>query len=483
MVINKATEHQGSAVNEMANKPLLRNAGEKPPVKRVLVFTIVAMSLLMTTIDTTIVATALETIQKELHTTVNWAGWTITAYSFGFVLMLPLSAKLTNYFGARRLYLVSVIMFTATSLLCGLVNSISVLIPLRIIQSMGAAGITPSVTAIIVDHFGDARDRAVSLFGSIFPIGVMIGPIFGGLFVTYWTWRWIFFVNVPIGIIVILLSLRFIPSDKPGKNRIPSKLDLQGLIWLGVGILFAMLGATYLGHRDVHVFSLQFTGMILLAIVSLTIFFIHIKRVRNPFIKPVFVYGRGFGKVNLMNLIYAGITSGCISLVPLYVSERYGIGPLDASVMLIAQGASSVAFSTIVTMLLRRSGYRLPMLIGCSIIILGIIGIALPPYLSIHPFLWMVLNTSLMGVGIGVLNPPARNAGLQLAPQKSATIAALRSQALQMGSIIVVGIATAIMTDSANPGLAQAWIFATIGIIYIVCLPIIRGVPEFKGAW
>ncbi|HLS30281.1 MAG TPA: MFS transporter, partial [Flavobacteriaceae bacterium] len=142
---------------------------EDQPVNKIVVFIIVALSLLMTTVDTTIVATALETLQRELDTSVNWVGWTMTAYSLGFVLMLPLSAKLSMRHGPRRVFLLSIAVFTLTSFFCGLAQNIEMLIVLRVIQAIGAAGITPSVTAIIVDHFGNSRDRAVSLFGSIFP--------------------------------------------------------------------------------------------------------------------------------------------------------------------------------------------------------------------------------------------------------------------------------------------------------------------------
>src|SRR5690606_14410220 len=92
--------------------------------------------------------------------------------------------------------------------------NIGTLIVLRAVQAAGGAGFTPSATGIIVDHFGSARDRAVGLFGSIFPIGAMIGPIFGGLIVTYASWRDIFLVNVPIGLVIVLLALRFIPKDR-----------------------------------------------------------------------------------------------------------------------------------------------------------------------------------------------------------------------------------------------------------------------------
>jgi len=135
---------------------------ESAPVRRVLVFTIVALALLMMSIDATIVATALHSLQHRLQTSINWARWTITAYSFGFVLMLPVSGKLSEQYGCRRVFLGSVAAFTIASLCCGLVDNIYLLITLRAVQAAGGAGFTPSATGIIVDHFGDARDRAVS---------------------------------------------------------------------------------------------------------------------------------------------------------------------------------------------------------------------------------------------------------------------------------------------------------------------------------
>ncbi len=184
----------------MKESPLNSTPGEIPetedegrPIRKGLVFTIVALALLMTTVDATIVATALETLQRDLHTTVNWVGWILTAYSFGLVIMLPISAKLSIRFGHRRVFLLSVTVFTVASVACGFSSNIFIIIVLRILQAIGGAGITPSVTGIIVDYFGSSRDRAVSFFGSIFPAGAMIGPIFGGLFVTYWTWRGIFY--------------------------------------------------------------------------------------------------------------------------------------------------------------------------------------------------------------------------------------------------------------------------------------------------
>src|SRR5699024_1404223 len=147
-------------------------------------------------------------------------------------------------------FLGSVIAFTTASLLCGLASNIYMLIVLRALQAAGGAGFTPAATGIIVQHFGDARDRAVGMFGSMFPLGAMIGPILGGLFVTYWNWRAIFLVNVPIGLLVALLVLRHVPLDKPNARRGRSHFDGLGLALMGLCLIAGMLAATYMGNAD-----------------------------------------------------------------------------------------------------------------------------------------------------------------------------------------------------------------------------------------
>src|SRR5699024_5899067 len=225
-----------------------RSEPQPVEIKRGFVFAIIAMALLMNTIDSTIVATALHTLQQDLNTTVSWVGWTMTAYSFGFVLMLPVSAKLSTRFGHRRIFTASVLLFTIASLLCGLSTHIYTLIIMRVFQAMGGAGITPAATGLIVEHFGSSRAQYLGLFGSIFSSGVIIGPIFGGIFVTYWTWPWIFFINLPLGFLVLVLALRYIPKDRPLPMK-RERMDFPGIVWMGLAILTAMYAATYLAEK------------------------------------------------------------------------------------------------------------------------------------------------------------------------------------------------------------------------------------------
>jgi EmrB/QacA subfamily drug resistance transporter len=481
----QADSGQGAALGCSVEPEAPGNAqsAAQQPVRRVPVFAIVALALLMMSVDSTIVATALHALQQGLGTSINWAGWTLTAYSFGFVLMLPISGKLSERYGRRRVFLWSVAAFTVASLCCGLANDIFLLIALRTLQAAGGAGFTPSATGIVVEHFGDTRDRAVSLFGSIFPIGAMIGPIFGGLFVTYWNWRGVFFVNVPIGLAIVLLALRYIPRDRPRARQVHFAADFTGMLMLGIGLLAGMLAASALGERGAHLGSPGVWLPAVTAGVALWLFVRHIERSREPFIAPRLIHGEGFGAVNLLNAIYGGIAMGATVLIPLYAANRYGIDALGAGTLLIAQGAAAILLSVAAAFALRRTGYRPPLYVGAVVIALGLLLLAFAPVGGISPYVWLAGSAFLVGAGRGTINPASRNAGLQLAPEHSPTLAALRSASLQIGSITTVSIVTAILASSAHPGMTQAWIYLAVAALLAVALPLITRVPEYRGAW
>ncbi len=462
---------------------ILNARRESRPVRRGWVFIIVALALLMMSIDSTIVATALHSLRGDLHTSIDWVGWTITAYSLGFVVILPVSGRLSEQYGSRRVFLGSVAAFTLASLCCGLADNVYVLIVLRGLQAAGGAGFTPSATKIIVDHFGGARDRAVSLFGSIFSIGTMIGPIFGGMFVTYWTWRGIFLVNVPIGAAVIVLALRYVPRDRSRKEGTQPGMDLAGMALLGSGLLAGMLAIRYLAERNAHAWSPSFVIPLVVAIVALWLFFRHINRAAQPFIAPRLITGSGFGAVNLLNGLYGGVTSGVIALVPLYATNRYGIDALDSGILLVAQGLAAIILSTAAAFALRRTGYRSPLYVGGIVIAAGMLLLAVAPIAGIPPYAWLSGAALFIGAGRGANNPASRNAGLQLAPEHASTLAALRTMCMQIGTIITISVDTAILAMSHDPGGIQAWLFAGAGALLVAALPLITRIPEHHGSW
>lgn len=437
----------------------------------------------MMAVDGTIVATALDAITDGMNTTVNWAGWTITAYAFGFVVMLPVSGRLSLKLGNRKVFIGSVVVFTLASLLCGLANNIYLLIALRVLQAAGGAGFTPSATGIIVDHFGSSRDRAVGLFGSIFPMGAMIGPVFGGLFVTYWHWRGIFLVNVPIGLLVIFLARRFIPRDDDTRIGRHQPLDGVGIVWLATALMMGMLAASFAGNKDTELLSVTFLAPLLVALIATVAFFKHLNRVHNPLIPPSLIFGRGFNVVNLLNMVFGGTTIGMLVLIPLYAGNRYGINAFDAGTLLFSQAAAAIIFSSTAALLLRYTGYHLPLYIGGGLIALGMLLLGMAAPAQVSPYWWLAAASALVGMGGGMVNPASRNAGLQLLPDQASAIAALRSLCMQVGKITTISIVTALLASTTDPAHFQAIIYIGAAVVFILSLPIVSRVPNHKGSW
>jgi MFS family permease len=208
----------------------------------------------------------------------------------------------------------------------------------------------------------------------------------------------------------------------------------------------------------------------------------HIRRVDDPFIAPRLISGRGFAAVNVINVLYGGAATGLIALVPLYATNRYRIDVLGSGTLLTAEGASVIVVSTLAAMLLRRTGYRQPLYLGSALIALGMIALAVRPT-GVAPYVWLALAACIVGIGTGWSSPASRNAGLQLAPQQSASLAALRTTGRQIGSIASISITTAILAQATDPGIVQAYVFAVFALLLVVCLPVIARIPEHRGSW
>jgi EmrB/QacA subfamily drug resistance transporter len=453
---------------------------EPPAHRRLVVFAIVSIALMMSSVDQTIVATALPTLQRELHTQVNWSSWTITIYALGQVLMMPLAGKLGDQLGRKQVFLTAAAVFTAASLCCGLADNIYLLIALRAVQALGGGAFMPTATGIVTELFGQDRDRAVGLFASIFPIGGMIGPVLGGLFVTYWSWRGIFLVNVPIGLVLLALGTVFIPQIARRPDR---HLDIRGIILLGGTLLSAMLGVAYLGAADGAALSLRFIGPECVAVAGAAVFLRHTARAASPFISIRHRAGRGFGVMNLLNFLYGSAALGFAPLVPLYAEERYGLTSLAAGTLLTARALGMIATAGLAVYLLRRTGYRWPIVTGFTVSACGMVVTAIAAPQGTSPYLWLAIGAGICGVGMGTSTPAANNATLQLAPEDAAAVAGLRGMFRQSGAITAVSITAAIVARSSDPGLAQAHVFLAFASILIAALGLVLFVPEHRGRW
>lgn len=452
-------------------------AGE-PLARRRLIFAVVSVGLFMASLDQTIVATALPAIQRELHAQINWSGWTITIYALGQVLAMPMAGKISDMYGRKKVYLISAAVFTVASLLCGLAGNIYLLVLLRAVQALGGGAFMPSATGIVSDHFGRDRDKALGMFTSILPIGGIVGPIIGGVFVAVWSWRGIFLVNVPIGIVLILLAAKFVPGHS---TRVSSRIDLRGILMLGVLILAAMFGITYLGSGRVPLYSPVFLVSEAIALGTVALFLRHSKRYATPFVPYRLLRGRGFGVMNVINLLYGAAALGFAALVPLYAEERFHLAPLGSGTLLTARAVGMISIAGLAVLTLRRTGYRLPMILGFLILAAGLILMSITPLLS--PYVWLAIAAGITGCGMGLSVPASNNASLQLAPDQVAAIAGLRGMFRQSGAIVAVSVTTAIIARSSDPGIAQAHVFVVFAVLLVAMLPLVFLVPDHHGGW
>ncbi len=446
---------------------------------RRMIFATVSVALFMSAMDQTIVATALPTLHRALHAPLNWTGWTITAYSLGQVVALPLSGRVSDQFGRRRIFLASTIAFSVASLACGLSTNVYMLIALRALQGAGGAGIIPSASGIVADHFGEDRDRAVGMFTSIYPLGAMAGPVFGGLLVTYVSWRAIFFVNVPLGVLVVALVLRLVPVSV---RRDSGRVDVVGVVVLGVLILAAMLGVTSLGNA--HSSALSATVLVPIAIaVLLGVSFVrHTLRAAQPIIPLRLLRQRGFYAANFVVIVFGASALGFASLVPLFAQVRYHMTSLQSGTLLTARAIGSGLVAGITSYLLRRIGYRIPILVGFATMALSQVMIVLSPHL-ISTYAWLAVASTVLGIGAGIAAPATNNAMLSQAPDDIAAISGLRQMFRQMGGIIAISIATTVVVRSGNEGLALTHTFLAFAVLVVAAMPVILAVPEHRGTW
>ncbi len=451
--------------------------GEAQPRRR-LVFGIVSLGLFMASVDQTIVATALSTLQHDLHAPINWGGWTITIYALGQILMMPLAGKISDVYGRKRIFLIAVAVFTLASLACGFATSIYLLVPLRAVQALGGGAFLPSATGIVSDMFGPERDRALGMFTSIFPIGGIAGPAMGGFFVQYWTWRGIFLVNVPIGIVLIVLGLRFIPHQT---GRVTARFDVTGVCLMGAMLLSVMYGITSLGTGTTQIWSPSVLVSEAVGVVALIAFLRHARRAEAPFIPVRLLFGTGFGTMNLINFLFGCSALGFGALVPLYAHDRYGISSLAAGTLLIGRAVGMICVAGATVFALRRTGYRLPMIIGSAIVATSLALMAVPPLGGLTPFWWLCITSVLTGLGMGVAVPGSNNAILHLAGAEIGAVAGLRGMFRQAGGIMAVSISTAVVARSTDPGAALAGSFLIFALLMAASIPLMRMVPDHRG--
>ena len=432
------------------------------------------MAILMVSIDGTIVATALPTLTRELHTTLAWSAWTITVYQLGQIVSLPIAGRLSDSLGRRRMFLAYVGVFTLASLLAGLATNVYVLVALRFVQALGGGGLMPSTMGVVADLFTRERDRALGLVGSFFPIGALLGPTLGGFIVTYFSWREIFFINVPVGAVLLVLLGALLPAGRRGGGV---RIDVIGAVLLGAALLSLMFGLNQFGGSGLRS---PLPWALVAGSGALTAAFVaHERRAAQAILPLALLRRRAFAIVNGINVLYGAAAFGIFSLVPLFAQVAYGLSPLAAGSLLSVRAVGMAALSVVSSMLLRHVRYRAPMVLGFLVLATGLALISLPP--ATGPFTWLGLSALVCGVGVGIAGPPSNNAAIQLMPDQVAAISGLRAMFRQTGGIIAITVTA--VTIGTGPGEAQALgrVFLVFAVLTVLVVPAILGVPD-RGA-
>ncbi|MCU1415470.1 MAG: transporter, partial [Microbacteriaceae bacterium] len=318
------------------------------------------------------------------------------------------------------------------------------------------------------------------MIAATFPAGALIGPILGGVIVTYWSWRFVFFVNVPIGIALLILGIVVFPRSAPRVASPANRLDLHGVLLLGAFILSGMIGITSLGESGATVFSSAFFIPVVVSIVALVLFVRHAKYAPNPFIALDLLVGKTFGAMNALNFLFGACAFGFSALVPIYAHDRYGIPILAAGTLLTARAVGMILVTSATVFALRRIGYRIPMFAGFSIIVIGMLMLAIAPPAGVTPYLWLSIGGAVTGLGVGMTIPAANNAALMLSPSRISSIAGLRGMFRQSGGIVAVSIATTIAARSGNEGATLGVLFFCFAVVLFLAIPIILAVPRVK---
>jgi len=455
-------------------------------MRRYLIFVTAALGLLMSSIDTTVVAVAFPNFVKDLGTNVIWAGWTISIYLLAVTTALPLAGSLSDTFGRKKVFLISLILFTASSLACGLAPNIYSLVAFRFLQGIGGGGFLPTASGIVSDQFPENRERAIGLFTSIFAIGSIIGPNLGGWIVAQYSWRYVFYINLPIGVALIVLIKILIRDSKVISGR---RIDFVGASLFSGAILFLMLGLNFMGE-SLSAFSLLFAAVFLVLSICLSFFFFRQeKKASNPIVDIALLKSKPFLAANLYNVIFGVGAISIFSFVPLYATSVHKLSTLMSGVILTPRSLGVIPASAITSFLLSRWGYRWPMVLGLIIISLSTIlmgqGLELWRMMGIHLGIVEILSFLVLvsGIGGGIANPASNNACIELMPEKVVAITGLRSMFKTVGAALGISLITFILHLSSNPGNGFRIIFISFGLGLLFAVPLVFLMPTGKKEW
>ncbi|MEU9374499.1 MFS transporter [Streptomyces sp. NPDC048255] len=432
--------------------------------RRLLVLGICCTSLFIVSLDNTVLNVALPSMRRDLNASVAGMQWTIDAYTLVLASLLMLAGSTADRIGRRKVFIAGLVLFTLGSLLCSLTPNLEWLIVFRMIQAVGGSMLNPVAMSIITNTFTDPaqRARAIGIWGAVAGISMAAGPLIGGVLVDSVGWRSIFWVNLPVGLLALVLTLRYVPESRAARARRPDPVG-QLLVMTSLGtVTYAIIEAPAAGWG-----SPVITGCVLVAVASLVALLLYEPRRADPLIDPRFFRSIPFSGATVIAVsAFAGL-SGVLFLNTLYLQDVRGLSALDAGLYLLPMAALTFLCAPLAGRLVGSRGPRLPLLIaGVTMAVSGLLFAVFSAETS-TPLLFA--GYVLFGIGFGMVNAPITNTAVSGMPRSQAGVAAaIASTSRQTGGALGVAIAGAVLSAGLAGGAEftaaarPAWWFITL---------------------
>ncbi|MGA2915213.1 MAG: DHA2 family efflux MFS transporter permease subunit [Sedimentisphaerales bacterium] len=380
---------------------------------------IIALSVVLPTllevIDTSVVNVSLNHIRGSLSAGVDEATWTVTAYLVSNAIIIPLTGWLSSIFGRKRYLMFSVVLFTVSSFMCGSATSLRMLVFFRIVQGIGGGALQPLSQAILFEAFPPAEyGMAMAMFGVGIMFGPIVGPVLGGWVTDNWSWPWIFYINIPIGIISIIMITLFI-HDPHYVKKIREKIDYWGLglIVVGIGCLQIVLDK---GQREDWFSSAFITRLSIISAVSLILFVIIELKIREPVLNLREFKNIPYASANLIQFFTFFVLFGSIILLPLFLQELMGYNAYLAGLALAPGGIATLIMMPIVGKLTTKINPKFILFAG--LVIVGYSMVMMLRFNLFIDFQMAAMPRIVMGIGMGMVFVPLMSMAFATIPKE-----------------------------------------------------------------
>jgi EmrB/QacA subfamily drug resistance transporter len=402
-------------------------------------------ALFMIMIDNTVVNVALPAIKADLGISTSELEWTVAAYALTFASLLLTGGKLGDLLGRRLIFTIGLTVFTLSSLACGLAGSAPELIGARAVQGVGAALMMPATLSIISATFAPKeRGTAIGIWAGVSAMALAIGPLLGGVITEHISWNWIFFINVPIGVLAVIAAIVVVPESKDMSHE--QRLDLPGLLSSGIGLLalvYALIEANSYGWT-----SARILGLFVVAAVALTAFVLLEMHQRLPMLDLSLFKNGTFAGANLVAILVTLAMFGIFVFFPIYMQTFRGWSPIQAGAALLPWTLMIVIFAPIAGKLSDRVGSRWLMAGGMSVVAVCCLMLST---VNLTSSFWHMFPAFILG-GLGmsfVMTPMSAAAMGAVSVDKAGVASGVLNTFRQVGVALGIGIMGAIITNRA----------------------------------